>query len=237
MSKLLEDAGSYETKGQLDLLKLAEVLDTLREAKKQMFSDGNVELMTLSTKGAIPASLETVLHDNYFRYPKIEKAVREQLAKVSALDMEIEKLEKLASAGGSEAEKKETFFNAVFTGVIELGRSKTTFAYEEFGMDQTLDLQNSSMPYGTKAPLYQAFLTYQELDEDMSGLIKEKTSDAIDNMTDAIYAVSKQVQAKYTSDFLKLTLSKVATDLKRKEIDAFYKEFMQALQNHIVTYM
>ncbi len=237
VSKLLEDAGSYETKGQLDLLKLAEVLDTLREAKKQMFSDGNVELMTLSTKGAIPASLETVLHDNYFRYPKIEKAVREQLAKVSALDMEIEKLEKLASAGGSEAEKKETFFNAVFTGVIELGRSKTTFAYEEFGMDQTLDLQNSSMPYGTKAPLYQAFLTYQELDEDMSGLIKEKTSDAIDNMTDAIYAVSKQVQAKYTSDFLKLTLSKVATDLKRKEIDAFYKEFMQALQNHIVTYM
>ena len=56
-------------------------------------------------------------------------------------------------------------------------------------------------------------------------------------MTDEIYAVSKQVQARYTSDFLKLTLSKVAMDLNRKEIDTFYKEFMQALQNHIVTYV
>lgn len=237
VSKLLEAAGSYETGGKVDPLKLADILDTLRDAKAQMFNDNNVELMTLSTSGARIGSEETVLHDNYFRYPQVEKTVREQLAKISALDVEISKLEKLLKEVGGKTEKKETFFNAVFTGVIKLERSKTTFSYEQFGMDQVLDLQNSSMPYGTKAPLYQAFLTYQNLEEDMSSLIREKTADAIDNMTDEIYAVSKQVQARYTSDFLKLTLSKVAMDLNRKEIDTFYKEFMQALQNHIVTYV
>lgn len=237
VQSLLAAAGSYETKGQVDMLKLAEVLDTLRDAREKMFDDGNVELMTLSTSGAREGSEEIILHDNYFRYPRVEKVVREQLAKAAALDQEIQKLEKMANTLGGESEKKETFFNAVFTGVIKLERSKTTFAYEQFGMDQVLDLQNSSMPYGGKAALYQAFLTYQNLDSDMSDLIREKTAEAIDNMTDEIYAVSKQVQQKYSSDFLKMTLSKVATDVNRKEIQAFYNEFMQALQNHIVTYM
>ncbi len=233
---LVAAAGSYEIKGKVDMLKLAEVLDALRDARETMFDDGNVELMTLSTSGAREGSEETILHDNYFRYPRVEKVVREQLAKVSALDREIEKLEKMAAEIGGETEKRDTFFNAVFTGVIKLERSKTTFAYEQFGMDQVLDLQNSSMPYGGKAALYQAFLTYQDLDEDMSSLIREKTDDAIDNMTDEIYAVSKQVQQRYSSDFLKMTLSKVATDVNRKEIQAFYNEFMQALKDYIDTY-
>lgn len=55
-------------------------------------------------------------------------------------------------------------------------------------------------------------------------------------MTDEIYAVSKQVQQRYSSDFLKMTLSKVATDVNRKEIQAFYNEFMQALKDYIDTY-
>lgn len=236
VQSLVAAAGSYEIKGKVDMLKLSEVLDALRDARETMFNDGNVELMTLSTSGAREGSEEIILHDNYFRYPRVEKVVREQLAKVSALDREIEKLEKMAAEIGGETEKRDAFFNAVFTGVIKLERSKTTFAYEQFGMDQVLDLQNSSMPYGGKAALYQAFLTYQDLDEDMSSLIREKTDDAIDNMTDEIYAVSKQVQQRYSSDFLKMTLSKVATDVNRKEIQAFYNEFMQALKDYIDTY-
>lgn len=236
VAQLLAEAGSYEVKGEVDQLRLAEVVDTLRQAREQMFSPDNVELMTISTKGASPNSKETVLQDNYFRYPKIEKVVREQLVKARALDQEIKKLEAELQSTDIENVKKGIFFNAVFTGVIELGRTRTTFTYEEYGMDETLDLQNSSMPYGTKAPLYQAFLTYQELDEDMVERIKEKEMDAIDNMTDEIYGVSKQIREKYTSEFVKFTMSKLATDLRRKEIDAFYKEFMKKLQEHIMAY-
>ena len=178
-----------------------------------------------------------ILSDNYFRYPAIEAVVREQLQKVKALDAEIAKIEGLASTAIGAQEAQENFFNAVFTGVIRLERAKTTFTYEQFGMEQVLDLQNSSMPYGAKAPLYQAYLTYKELDEDMKGMIRERATDAMDNMTDEIYEVSKQIKARYTSDFLKMTLSKVAMDKDRKEIQAFYQEFMQALQNYILTYM
>jgi len=236
-ASLLRDAGSYEKGGKIDLLKLADILDFLKDTREKMFSDGNIELMTLSTQGARSGSEETVLHDNYFRYPEVEKIVREQLGKVKELEQEIARLTQRAEDEGQGQDKKEVFFNAVFTGTIKLDRSKTTFAYERYGMEEVLDLQNSSMPYGTKAPLYQAFLTYGDLDSDMADRIKEETTKAIDGMTDEIYEVSKQIKAKYTSDFLKMTMGKVAADLKRKEIQAFYQEFMEALQNYIVTYM
>ena len=93
------------------------------------------------------------------------------------------------------------------------------------------------MPYGTKAPLYQAYLTYEELDTDLLEMIVKKTNDAIDNMNDEIYEKSKQLQARYTSDFLKMTLSRVATDFRREEIAGFYSELTRALQSHIVTYI
>lgn len=236
-AKLLVDAGSYEEGGKIDQLKLVEVLDALREAKEKMFDDDNVELVTLSTKGARAGSEETVLADNYFRYPAIEAVVREQLAKAAALDAEIAKLEKLAEESMGQMDAQETFFNAVFTGVIKTERAKMTFTYEQFGMEEVLDLQNNSMPYGSKAPLYQAYLTFKDLDDEMTGMIRERATEAIDNMTDEIYEVSKQIKARYTSDFLKMTLSKVAMDKNRKEIQAFYQEFMQALQNYILTYM
>lgn len=156
--------------------------------------------------------------------------------KINALDEEIRRLEKEAEKIISRQDKQDMFFQAVLTGVIHLERSKMTFSYEQFGMEEILDLQNSSMPYGSKAPLYQAFLTYKELDEEMSARIREKTTETIDNMTDEIYQISETIQTKYTSDFLKMTLSRIAADPNRKEIQIFYNDFMQALQNYRITY-
>ena len=55
-------------------------------------------------------------------------------------------------------------------------------------------------------------------------------------MTDEIYQISETIQTKYTSDFLKMTLSRIAADPNRKEIQIFYNDFMQALQNYRITY-
>ena len=219
-----------------DPIRLEEMLDILKAARKQMYQDNNIDRITLSTKGAREGSEETVLRDNYFRYPEVEKKVREQLAKINALDQKIARLEKISASIVSEKDKQELFFHAVFTGIIRLERSKTTFTYEQFGIEEILDLQNSAMPYGSKAPLYQAFLTYKGLEEDLAERIHEQTVNALDNMTDEIYLISGTIQARYTSDFLKMILSRIAADPKRKEIQTFYNEFIQALQNYRITY-
>ncbi len=219
-----------------DPIRLEEMLDILKAARKQMYQDNNIDRITLSTKGAREGSEETVLRDNYFRYPEVEKKVREQLAKINALDQKIARLEKISASIVSEKDKQELFFHAVFTGIIRLERSKTTFTYEQFGIEEILDLQNSAMPYGSKAPLYQAFLTYKGLEVDLAERIHEQTVNALDNMTDEIYLISGTIQARYTSDFLKMILSRIAADPKRKEIQTFYNEFIQALQNYRITY-
>lgn len=233
---LIQQAGGYEENGKTDLLKLIDVTDALESARDKMYSDDNVDLITLSTKGARNDAGKTVLYDNYCRYPEVEKVVEGELEKIRTLDQKIEELKKLQEIIGSAGNDQDNFFKAVFTGVIKMERTKMTYTYEQFGMEEILDLQNSSMAYGTKAPLYQAFLTYKELDTDMKGMINEKTVEAIDSMTDEIYEVSKVIQGKYSSDFLKMTLSKVATDPSRKEIQTFYQDFMKALQEYRVTY-
>ncbi len=237
VSKLLEEAGDYETNGQMDLLKLGEVLDTLRQARESLFCWDNVESIPLRTSGAIPSFDEAILYDNYCRYPRIETAVREQLAKLNSLNQEISRLEMIYETASEKSRKKELFFDAVFTGIFSLEQDKIVFCYNRSGAEQTLELQNASMPYGTKAPLYQAYLTYLELDQDTTHRIDEMTCYAIDHMDDEIYEISKQVQARYTSQDIKAILSKTAAEEKREEITRFYNEFLRALREHIVNYV
>ncbi len=238
LPSLSEEVHDFLTNGKWDMEKLCDLLEHIREVREHMYADGNAEEITLTAQDAENGQEEIVLSDDYLRSPAIQRTVREELEKLHSLDREIEELEKSYNSFPACApNRSQYFFDAVFTGVIRLGRNRILFSYEKFGMEQTLDLQTPSMPYGTKAPLYQAYLTYNELDSDMLDRIAEKTNDAIDNMTDEIYAVAKEVQARYSSDFLKMTVSRVAADPKKEEIQNFYKEFVMALQEYIITYM
>ncbi len=229
LPSLSEEVHNFLTDGKWDMVKLYDLLDQTREAREQMYADDNVEEIFLNVTDAENGREEIVLSDDYLRCPALQKIIREELEKVRSLEKEISVLEDMKSREAFAARARETFFNAVFTGVIRLQRAMITFSYDQSGMEQTLVLQNASMPYGTKAPLYQAYLTYEKLDSDMMNLITEKANDAINNMNDEIYEISKQVQARYSPDFLKMTLSRVARDPKRKEIQDFYNEFMKAL--------
>lgn len=236
---LLDEVHRYGADGQLDMLKLTDLLDRLRTVREQMYGDGNVEEITLRALEPVLGREEQILSDNYLRCPVLQKIVREELRKLRGINGEISKLE--GHCPGTRApvrpNRREDFFSAVFTGVIELKKDRILFSYEQFDLEIALELQNCSMPYGTKAPLYQAYLTYEELDTDLLEMIVKKTNDTLDNMNDEIYEKSKQLQARYTSDFLKMTLSRVATDFRREEIAGFYSELTRALQSHIVTYI
>ncbi len=211
--------------GYMASLPAANMTNFLKEVRTHMFDDDKVDMITMQTYDARHGFEDTVFVDNYLRSPKIQQIVREQLAIVRELDQKIAKLE-----------TKEAFFNGVFTGVIKLQRAKITFSYDQSGEEQTLELQNNSMPYGKKAPLYQAYLTYLDLDRDMRHKIQEETSDAIDNMTGEIYDVSKKVHDRYSPEYIKFLLSKTMTDRNRKEIAMFYNDFLRTLTHYITIY-
>lgn len=240
VSELMEAAESYVVHGEPDYVKLMDMLDSLKTAREQMFYDSNTERMPLSTKGAGYGSEETVLLDNYLRYPAVERAVREQLYKVRALEQEIARLESIAEEISGECQVRELFFNGIFTGIIHHAQESITFPRSHSGLEEDLVLSDETMAYGGKAPLYQAFLTYQNLGEDIGKILQDKVCEAIDGMTDEIYEVSRQIRSLYCAHenhCLKTALSLTAADPKREEIRKFYREFMNMLQDYIVTYM
>ena len=200
-----------------------------------MYEPDQVELVSISTKGAKEGAMEDVLRDNYLRFPEIEKMVVGELRRTEELEQRIAKLEQELANGSMDDKLKESFFNAVFTGVIQMGLSKMIYKYEEFGMEETLDLQNNKMPYA-KCAVYQAYMTFRELNEEMRSQITGEAADRLDNLTEEMLETARKIKARYTSDFLKLTLTSVATDRNREEIKGFYQDFMQALQTFIQTY-
>lgn len=235
VKELLDAAGGYHMGNKIDQEKLVNVIDRLKEYRSKMYEPDQVELVSISTKGAKEGAMEDVLRDNYLRFPEIEKMVVGELRRTEELEQRIAKLEQELANGSKDDKLKESFFNAVFTGVIQMGLSKMIYKYEEFGMEETLDLQNNKMPYA-KCAVYQAYMTFRELNEEMRSQITGEAADRLDNLTEEMLETARKIKARYTSDFLKLTLTSVATDRNREEIKGFYQDFMQALQTFIQTY-
>ena len=228
--------GDYMTGNKVDQSRLDEVITKLKTIRAEMYMDDNIEkTVLLSVKGAKPGAEKDILHDNFIRFPDIAAMTEEELKKVTAADEKIAKLELMMKESSKTDREKEEFFNAVFTGVVEMGLSKIIYKYEEFGMEEVLDLQNNKMPYA-KCAVYQAYLTFQDLNEEMRVRITDETANKLDNLEEADLDVAKKIKARYTPDFLKNVLSNVATDRKREDIKAFYQDFMQALQTYLRTY-
>ena len=98
-------------------------------------------------------------------------------------------------------------------------------------MEQCLELQNSSMKYG-QSGAYQAFLTYQELDD----TVKEK----IDSRTKARMDEEDCVQLLQTVEALEAEMPKKIQgylgiydelDPVHDQMEAFYKDFMKTLHH------
>lgn len=208
--------------------KLSGLLEKAKMAENKCYT-------VISIKGAHKQYREKVLTDNYYRYPVLNQKVSDELGRRAAWKAAESKLNELLSGVGVDGKQKEKFFNAVFTGCIQMLQSKMIYEYDEYGIMRTVDLQNAKMPY-SRCAVYQAFLTYLSLDEDVRKKIDDDTADKMDGMNPQIYECAAKIRSKYTKDFLKIILDAAYTDPKYGEIEFFYKEFMKALLTHLEIY-
>ena len=97
-------------------------------------------------------------------------------------------------------------------------------------MEKVVELQNNTMPYG-QAGAYQAYLTYETLDAGVKQKITALTMARMDEEESAeVRAAVDGLNAKM-SQRIAGYLSFYAGDLKQKEIESFYQEFMKAFQD------
>lgn len=203
--------------------------------KESMEKPENQNRIPISLRGAHIQYVNNVLMDNYFRYPVLNQKVENELAKRNRLEEASERVNQLLASIGVDEKFKERFFNAVFTGCIEMLPSKFVFTYDEYGVTTTIDLQNAKMPY-SRCGVYQAYLTYLDLDDEIKERIDDGTAERMDNMGAEIYSHAVKIQQKYNKDLLKMILSGVEADPKYGEIEFFFKEFGKALQIYLQMY-
>lgn len=179
----------------------------------------------LGTATAQPGAEKQIVQDFYLLAPKTNQLVRDEIAKIEAVDaLAAEADAKYATIKGQTGSKKE-FFDAIFSGILPYGK-KIVFTYDEFGLEKSVDLQNLEMPYGY-AGAYQAYLTYQTMDSKVRDLIVKATKARVQEddspemkatVADLEASMPKKIQA-YVNYY--------EADPKIDEIRAFYDEFMK----------
>lgn len=178
---------------------------------------------------SVQGSEDLVMMDFYLMAPVLSEKVHKELEKRETLNQKVEEWAKMLGEKQSGTVQKTNFFNAIFTGAIAYGK-KITFTYDEFGMEKVVELQNNTMPYG-QAGAYQAYLTYETLDAAVKQKITALTMARMDEEESAeVRAAVDGLNAKM-SQRIAGYLSFYAGDLKQKEIESFYQEFMKAFQD------
>jgi len=226
---------SSEIRSSEDVVNVRKLAKQLEKLEKLIKRSQNQKRTVISIRGAHSQYVNNVLMDNYFRYPVLNQKVTKELDKRKRMMAAEKRISELLVNVGVDEKYKERFFNAVFTGCIQMLPSKFVYTYEEYGVENTIDLQNAKMPY-SRCGVYQAYLTYLNLDDETKKRIDGDTADRLDGMNEEIYACSVKLHKKYNKELLKMILSSVELDPKYGEIEFFFKEFGKALQTYLQMY-
>lgn len=108
---------------------------------------------------------------------------------------------------------------------------KITFTYNEFGIEKSTELQNSSMEYG-QSGAYQAFLTYQGLNKDIRKKIQDLTMERMDNEdSKEVQETVMELEAVMPKKIMGYLGIYDELDPVHGELESFYKDFMKMLHN------
>jgi len=231
VSAWVEQLGGIQTNGRYHPKKIQEILPKIKEKKEAAVK--NASIVRIEYLNTVAGSERQVMLDFYLLAPVLNRLVHTELQKRKDAEGCIAKLEQLLHDTVAEKRGRNDFFNAIFTGVLTYGR-KIVFHYDEFGIEKSIELQNSSMKYG-QSGAYQAFLTYNTLED----AVKEK----IDSRTRQLLDEEDSVQVQQTVKALEESMPKKIQgylgiydelDPIHEEIEIFYQDFMKMLHSFIL---
>lgn len=228
VSGWVEQMGGIVTDGRNNPKKMQQILPKLKE--KLEMAVNHAAIVRIEYLNTVAGSERQVMLDFYLLAPVLSELVHTELQKRTEATNQITQIEQLLHDTVAEKRGKNDFFNALFTGALTYGR-KIVFHYHEFGMEKSVELQNSSMKYG-QSGAYQAFLTYNTLDDAVREKIDSRTRQLLDEedsgqIQETVAALEENMPKKiqgYLGIYDEL-------DPLHDEIEAFYMDFMKTLQS------
>lgn len=145
---------------------------------------------------AANAFIDTVRFDNFVRYNGINEDVAKDIKQYDEIVAKVEELRKQVTEKLNNANRLDTFKKALGAGIIDISNlPEISYAlYDEFGFPRhDALLSKPSMPFGL-IPVYQAFLSFNELDDNQVNDIAQEANNKL-NDTNAMKTSLATVKA------------------------------------------
>lgn len=213
----------------------AAVIQRLKDDRDHRYDEERMDrIVEIPIKNAKSGLEDAVFRDEYLRFPDIQMLVETELEKIREINGRIAELTALLEKD-KEDRRKHLFFDAIFAGTIETEVSRIVYRYEDLGSEETLVLQDSKMPYGICA-VYQAYLNFKDVSDEMAALIQDETGERIDHLTKDSLKVAERLRERHSPEVLEILLDAVKQDPDRASVERFYEEFLQALRKFLLLY-
>lgn len=232
VEELIEEKGGIYSNGILNENKIAVILDELEKKKKEMLTQASQ--VWIQTVLPVNSSERTVTLDFFLKSGKLIQLVSDELKKRETIEAAIQRIKEEYEESLKSKMERKAFFKALFTQVLDYGNT-ISFSYEEFGMNKTFLLQDSTMPLGASGA-YQAFLTFVDMNNTPEGeSIKSKINAKANERFDGKEYI--QLNKAYVDKLMGIMPMRIdtcmisygITDANHMKIKTFYEELMKEL--------
>ena len=123
------------------------------------------------------------------------------------------------------------YCDALFTGVLSLEGRVLLYRESQYGMtkETVLSKRDDTFPFGT-IPVYQGYLSYQALPEEVQAAVTQKANDLLNADAPEIRENCGKLREALRDDQVNAWSQLAAKLPQRDEIMAFLGEFMQRFQ-------
>lgn len=198
------------------------------------YIDGYGTNLTLYKKNlSANQEFDTSIRDDFARKPIIIKTVQDELRKYNNIELIAKTLDEIFDVMDAMGSKQADFIRALMHSVIIKARSNYKYIFDKRGETEEIILTEENEKF-EKIPVYRAFISYQDLDNEIIEQITEKTKAAARNVTDEMYDNVKAYQEFYKDnykDYKKEAASGIFDN--SEEIIAFLDELYDSIDRFI----
>lgn len=158
----------------------------------------------------------------------LRNTLLEEVALYHSLELAVERIKDIDDGAAGESTIFESFFNALVLGELNQGIGKISFTYEEKHREVEKILASKTMPLN-KYLLYQAFVTFRDMESELQDMIKENADEKMNNLQKGDDAIARKLYDKYTPKMLADLEKQYKREKEREEIGKFYEDLVDNL--------
>ncbi len=210
----------------------AEDVPPLANAMKDMKENAKIELQKIPF--SLPSDgyrrneemIKSVLKDHFVSSPAVHEAIRKNVETVKAAQKKLDKAEAEANEKAKTLRVKVNqlgaYCDALFAGVISIEGRMVIYHQNEYGIvtDHLLSQRSEEFKYGL-IPVYQGFLSYQDLDESLIAEIKKETQKRFNADDPVLHETGLKLKTDLSDDKMSAAAQIAANFENRKEIVEF----------------